>query len=74
MTIAYQLGKRILYLRQQRRWSQLDLSIHANINKNYLSDLEQGRRNPTLKMLERLCQAFSISLQELFKGIDHPTY
>ncbi len=72
MTTAYQLGKRIVYLRQQRQWSQLDLSIHANINKNYLSDLEQGRRNPTLKILNRLCVAFSISLQDLFKGIDRP--
>jgi|LakMenE01Jun11ns_1017448.scaffolds.fasta_scaffold9758537_2 transcriptional regulator with XRE-family HTH domain len=72
MTTAYQLGKRIVYLRQQRQWSQLDLSIHSNINKNYLSDLEQGRRNPTLKILNRLCVAFSISLQDLFKGIDRP--
>ena len=70
MTTAYQLGKRLVYLRQQRQWSQLDLSIHSNINKNYLSDLEQGRRNPTLKILNRLCVAFSISLQDLFKGID----
>lgn len=70
MTLAYQVGKRIVYLRQQRHWSQLDLSIQANINKNYISDLEQGRRNPTLKILERLCVAFSISLQEFFKGID----
>lgn len=72
MTTAFQLGKRIVYLRQQRQWSQLDLSIHSNINKNYLSDLEQGRRNPTLKILNRLCVAFSISLQDLFKGIDRP--
>jgi transcriptional regulator with XRE-family HTH domain len=72
MTTAYQLGKRIVYLRQQRQWSQLDLSIHSNVNKNYLSDLEQGRRNPTLKILNRLCVAFSISLQDLFKGIDRP--
>jgi transcriptional regulator with XRE-family HTH domain len=72
MTTAYQLGKRLVYLRQQRQWSQLDLSIHSNINKNYLSDLEQGRRNPTLKILNRLCVAFSISLQDLFKGIDRP--
>jgi transcriptional regulator with XRE-family HTH domain len=73
MTTAYQLGKRIMYLRQQRQWSQLDLSIQANINKNYISDLEQGRRNPTLKILERICTAFSITYQEFFKGIDRPS-
>lgn len=67
---AYQLGKRIVYLRQQRKWSQFDLSLEAAINKNYLSDLECGRRNPSLKILVKLCRAFQIDLVELFKGIE----
>ena len=46
-----------------------DLSFESNVNKNYLSDLERGNRNPTVKILERIALALEISLEELFKGI-----
>ena len=64
-----QLGMRIKYLRSLKRWSQEDLALEANVNKNYISDLERGERNPTVKILERIAKAFNISLSELFKGI-----
>jgi transcriptional regulator with XRE-family HTH domain len=47
----------------------LTLSVEANLNRNYLSDLERGRRNPTLKVLEKIAFALSIDLATLFKGI-----
>ncbi len=69
MTLLQQLGKRIVFLRSEKGWSQLTLSLEANINRNYLSDLERGRRNPTLKILEKITTALSIDLATLFKGI-----
>ena len=65
-----QLGMRIKYLRSVKHWSQEDLALEADINKNYLSDLERGTRNPTVKVLEKIAKAFSITLSELFKGIE----
>ena len=65
-----QLGMRIKYLRSVKRWSQEDLALEAEVNKNYISDLERGTRNPTVKVLEKIAKAFSISLSELFKGIE----
>jgi len=70
MKAQEQLGMRIKFLRKQRKWSQEDLALEASINKNYICDLENGRRNPSLDILERLCFAFQISLEELFKGIE----
>jgi transcriptional regulator with XRE-family HTH domain len=69
LSVHVQLGKRIAYLRSQHGWSQLDLSIEANINKNYLSDLERGRRNPSLVILTRLARVFNMDLSQLLKGI-----
>ena len=69
MTVEKQLGKRIKYLRSLKELSQEDLALEAGINKNYLSDLERGTRNPSLKILERICAALEITLSELFKGI-----
>ena len=70
MKAQEQLGMRIRYLRQQHKLSQEDLAFYANINKNYISDLENGRRNPSLEILERIAIAFHISLEELFRGIE----
>ena len=67
--IYHQLGKRIVHLRKQRKLSSLDLALDAGVNKNYLSDLENGRRNPTLKVLRKIAIALDIDLTELFAGI-----
>ena len=70
MDINKQLGMRIKYLRRLKRMSQEDLALEAGVNKNYLSDLERGERNPTVKILEKIARALDINLQELFKGIE----
>lgn len=69
MKAQEQLGMRIKYLRKKRGMSQFDLSLESNVNKNYICDLENGRRNPSLEILERIADAFGITLEELFKGI-----
>jgi transcriptional regulator with XRE-family HTH domain len=70
MNVNRQLGMRISYLRKQRSWSQEELSFRSGIHKNYLSDLENGRRNPSLRIIESLTKAFDVSLSDLFKGIE----
>ena len=67
--IYYQLGKRIAYLRKKKGLSGLDLALKAEINRNYLNDLENGRRNPTLKILRKIAIALDIDLLTLFYNI-----
>jgi transcriptional regulator with XRE-family HTH domain len=69
MTLLQQLGKRIRFLREGKGWSQLTLSLVSEVNRNYLSDLERGRRNPSIKILQQIAEALSIDLTTLFKGI-----
>ena len=45
------------------------LAFECEINKNYLCDIENGRRNPTLLVLCKIVKGLNISLEELFKGI-----
>lgn len=70
MKAVEQLGMRIAYLRKQKGWSQEDLALEANVNKNYISDLERGTRNPSLEILERIADAFGITLEVLFRGVE----
>lgn len=65
----YELGQRIVYLRKKRGMSQLDLSIDTGLAPSYLSELERGKRNPSVKILERVAIALEISLSELFEGV-----
>ena len=74
MDIYAQLGKRIIYLRKKRKMSQLQLSIESEINKNYISDLERGKRNPSLMILNRIAIALKIDMSELLKGIQDFSY
>lgn len=69
MNINTQLGMRIRYLRKKKGLSQEDLALDSGINKNYLSDLERGMRNPTVNILEKLAVTLEVSLSELFMGI-----
>ena len=70
MNVLVQLGMRIRYLRKQKNMSQEDLALECGINKNYLSDLERGTRNPTVKVMEKIAKALEIDLSTLFKGIE----
>ena len=69
MTINKQLGARIRYLRQQKNMTIEDLALEAEINRNYLSDLERGTRNPTVVVLNKIAKALDINLSTLFEGI-----
>ncbi len=69
MNTLTQLGMRIRYLRKSKGMSQLDLALEAEINKNYISDLERGTRNPSLIILEKVAHALEVDLSTLFKGI-----
>ena len=69
MTINKQLGYRIRYLRQQKGMSIEELALEAEVNRNYLGDLERGKRNPTVLVLNRIVKALEIDLSTLFEGI-----
>ena len=69
MDIKVQLGMRIRYLRKKKKISIEDLALKADINRNYLGDLELGKRNPTLFVLSKICGGLDVTLEFLFKGI-----
>lgn len=59
------LGIKIRLLRQKKNMSIEDLAFECEINKNYLGDLERGKRNPTFKILLKISKGLKISLKEL---------
>ena len=60
-----QLGARLRRLRQERAWSVLALATGAGLSSRYVTEVEAGRANPTLKALDQLAQAFDLRLVDL---------
>lgn len=62
----FDCGKRLKELRTQRGISQEDLALSAEITTSYLGMIERGEKNPTVKVIEKLCVALGISLGVFF--------
>jgi XRE family transcriptional regulator, regulator of sulfur utilization len=63
---AVALGLRVRQLRNRKGWTQEDLAGHANIQRTYLAETELGKRNPSLRHLQKLAKAFHVSIAALF--------
>lgn len=47
--------------------SQEELAHRAGLHRTYISDIERGARNPSLKTLSRLADALELSTSDLIK-------
>lgn len=60
-------------MRERLGFSQEALSLAADLDRTYVSGVERGSRNPTLKTIHRLARALDLSLAELFANMGaHP--
>lgn len=60
------LGSRIRALRKSKGWSQEVLADRARVHVTYLSGIERGERNPSLKNLFAIARALNLTLSALF--------
>jgi XRE family transcriptional regulator, regulator of sulfur utilization len=66
-TALLRLATRIKALRADKEWSQEQLAERASIQRSYLADLERGSRNPSVRTLVKIANAFRVSLRDLFE-------
>lgn len=64
------LGKKIRDLRIQHKLSQEDLAILCDLDRTYISSIERGQRNVSLKNIAILAHALKITLADLFEGFE----
>lgn len=63
------VGKRIRELRGEHGLSQEKLALRAELDRTYIAGVEQGKRNLSIKSLEKIIVALNISFEDFFKGI-----
>ena len=59
------LGKKVRELRKAQGWTQENLEEYSGLDRTYISDIERGVRNPSLKSLEKLAKALKVKLSDL---------
>jgi len=64
------VGRNFARLRRDKRLTQEEVEARSGFSQQYLSGLEQGKRNPTVVTLYELAQAIGVSHVDLVKPDD----
>lgn len=67
--ILTKLGQRIRTLRTSRGLSQERFALLIEMARTYFASVEAGKRNISLKNLEKIAKGFDLSLSQLFEKI-----
>ena len=67
--ITEKVGIRIKELRNELNLSQEKLAFNADVDRTYLAGVEQGKRNPSIKSLEKIINALGLSFHDFFEGM-----
>jgi transcriptional regulator with XRE-family HTH domain len=64
--VCVQFGKRLAQLRKEKKsWSQEQLALESGLARSYVSGVERGIRNISLKNICKLAETLEISPAEL---------
>jgi len=66
------LGLKISFFRKQYNMTQEQLSEQTSLSQNFLSQLETGRKTPSILTLSKISGAINVPLSTLFIGQDEP--
>lgn len=61
------LGANVRHYRKLKGLSQERLALDAGMERSYVSDLERGTRNPSVRALGRLAEALQIQPSQLLE-------
>lgn len=66
MNLKEKFGLKIRFLRESKGYSSEYLANIANIDRTYISDIENGKRNVSLLIIEKLAKALEVKIKDLF--------
>lgn len=65
------MGQRIKLRRKELNLKQCDLATTLGISKNHISSIENGRENPSLDLLLKICTTLKVTPDYLLLGAIH---
>ena len=70
MSLQKNLGITLKALRAEKGVSQEKLALSTGIDRRYMSDIENGRRNVSLEIIEKLAAFFEMKVSEFIQKIE----
>ena len=64
--ILIDFGKRVRSLRKLASLSIEELAFRSGLNRNYISDVERGTRNISLKAIDKIAKGLNVPIEALF--------
>ncbi|NCB76927.1 MAG: XRE family transcriptional regulator [Negativicutes bacterium] len=64
-------GRTLKNLRTKKGLSQEEFAFQVDLHRTYISQLERGLKSPSLRTMEKLSKALSITLPKLLEEVEH---
>jgi len=68
MDVRQRFGNRLMELRKERKMTQERLAELSDLNRPYISGIEQGKRNVSLEVIAKLAEALEIKISQFFES------
>ncbi len=67
LVLRKRLGAAVRECRKELDISQEQLGAQAHLDRTYISDIERGKRNPSLDIIAAIARSLKIQISELFR-------
>jgi transcriptional regulator with XRE-family HTH domain len=67
--VYLKIGKRIALIRKKQKLSQDHLAFIADMDRTYLTRLEKGRANPSVRTLHKIARKLKVKVSFLLRDI-----
>lgn len=64
---AKKLGENLKKIRTKKNITQTEIAKTLEVDKSFVSNIENGKTNPTLSTISSLAKVLKVSTEELFK-------
>lgn len=64
--VPLKFGAKLRYIRMSKKLSQLQLAEKAELNFNFIGQIERAETNPTLKTIITIAEALEMDVKDLF--------
>ena len=66
MNIKEKFGQKVKTLREEKGISIEHLANISSVDRNYISDIEKGKRNVSIEVMEKIISAFELEFTAFF--------
>jgi transcriptional regulator with XRE-family HTH domain len=66
MNIKQKFGQKVKNLREEKGLSIENLANVSNVDRNYISDIEKGKRNVSIEIIEKIINGLESDFETFF--------